>query len=89
MHRQQRPCKAALPQSSKGEHRCVNSVPAKSSPRQISECYRMVGRKVGITDTQNARLYKEVRDRLDAVLKPRGLAFVRMELDGIWHDSRL
>lgn len=44
------------------------------SPRQISECYKIVGRKVGITDTQNARLYKEVRDRLDSILKPNGLA---------------
>ena len=46
------------------------------SPRQISECYKIpLGRKVTTSDTQNARLYKEVRDRLDAILMPGGLAF--------------
>lgn len=32
------------------------------SPRQISECYKSVGREVGMEGTQNARLYKRVRD---------------------------
>ena len=32
------------------------------SPRQISECYKSVGRTVGIEETQNARLYKGVKD---------------------------
>ncbi len=32
------------------------------SPRQISECYKEAGLKVGMVETQNARLYKRVRD---------------------------
>jgi hypothetical protein len=44
------------------------------SPRQISECYRKVGLPVGTADTQNARLYREVRDALDRRLKPGGTA---------------
>lgn len=31
------------------------------SPRQISECYRVSGLKVGMKDTQNAALYARVR----------------------------
>lgn len=34
------------------------------SPRQISECYQGVGRKVTAEDTQSAALYSEVRDVL-------------------------
>lgn len=34
------------------------------SPRQISECYRSIGRAVGMKDTQNARLYRCVRDAI-------------------------
>lgn len=44
------------------------------SPRQISECYRDAGRKVTATDTQNARLYKECKDRAAILLKPGGVA---------------
>jgi hypothetical protein len=44
------------------------------SPRQIAECYKRVGLKVGTEETQNARLYKRVRDGLDRVLLPEGLA---------------
>lgn len=44
------------------------------SPRQISECYQAVGKPVGMAETQNARLYKIVRDGLDAILKPGGTA---------------
>jgi hypothetical protein len=44
------------------------------SPRQISECYKAVGLDVGMKETQNARLYKTVRDGLDKVLKPGGIA---------------
>lgn len=40
------------------------------SPRQISECYQAVGKPVGVKETQNGRLYKSVRDGLDAILKP-------------------
>lgn len=44
------------------------------SPRQISECYQSIGKKATGKDTQNARLYKECKDRLDQVLKVGGLA---------------
>lgn len=40
------------------------------SPRQISECYKNIGREVTTEDTQNAALYKRVRDALDPLLKP-------------------
>jgi hypothetical protein len=40
------------------------------SPRQIAECYRGIGRKVGVQDTQNGRLYKRVRDALDRLMVP-------------------
>ena len=44
------------------------------SPRQISECYQQIGRKCGTQDTQNGRLYKRVKDGLDRMLKPGGIA---------------
>lgn len=44
------------------------------SPRQISECYRSIGRAVSAQDTQNGRLYREVRERLVRLLKPDGIA---------------
>lgn len=44
------------------------------SPRQISECYKEAGRVVGMKDTQSAVLYAEIRERLDMVLKPDGIA---------------
>lgn len=44
------------------------------SPRQIAECYSMVGRKVGMEETQTARLYKECKDRLARLLRPSGIA---------------
>lgn len=44
------------------------------SPRQIAECYQQIGRKAGTQDTQNARLYKSVKDGLDRMLKPTGIA---------------
>lgn len=43
------------------------------SPRQISECYRSIGREVTPQDTQNAALYRRVRDALDALVKPGGV----------------
>lgn len=43
------------------------------SPRQISECYRSVGRAVGTRETQNAALYKRVRDALDKLILPGGV----------------
>lgn len=44
------------------------------SPRQISECYKGVGRKVTQTDTQTAALYKRVKTYLDTLLVPGGIA---------------
>jgi hypothetical protein len=44
------------------------------SPRQISECYKSIGRKATGEDTQNARLYKSVRAALADILKPDGIA---------------
>jgi hypothetical protein len=44
------------------------------SPRQISECYKKVGLAISTATTQNARLYKEVRDGLDAILHTGGIA---------------
>lgn len=44
------------------------------SPRQISECYKMLGRKATTTDTQNAALYARVRKPLAALLRKGGIA---------------
>lgn len=44
------------------------------SPRQIAECYQQVGRIASAQDTQNARLYKRVKDGLDRMLKHGGIA---------------
>lgn len=43
------------------------------SPRQIAECYRGCGREVTTRDTQNAALYKRVRDALDPLIVPGGV----------------
>lgn len=43
------------------------------SPRQISECYKSFGREVTTADTQNAALYKRVRDALDPLVSPGGI----------------
>ena len=43
------------------------------SPRQISECYKGFGREVTTADTQNAALYKRVRDALDPLILPGGI----------------
>lgn len=43
------------------------------SPRQISECYKSVGLKVGMKETQNAALYARVRDAAAPRIKPGGL----------------
>lgn len=44
------------------------------SPRQISECYQQIGRSCTTKDTQNSRLYKCVKDGLDKLLIPGGIA---------------
>lgn len=43
------------------------------SPRQIAECYKGFGREVTTQDTQNAALYKRVRDALDPLVIPGGV----------------
>lgn len=43
------------------------------SSRQISECYKSVGRDVGMAETQNAALYKRVRDALDPLIVAGGV----------------
>ena len=43
------------------------------SPRQMAEVYQKVG-VTGMARSQNARLYREVRDGLDRILKPGGIA---------------
>lgn len=43
------------------------------SPRQVAEHYREAGLPVTGEDTQNGRLYKRVRDALDAIVSPGGV----------------
>ncbi len=43
------------------------------SPRQISECYKGIGRPVTGKGTQNAALYARVRDTLAPLIKPEGV----------------
>ena len=44
------------------------------SPRQISELYQQIGRTVTTEDTQNAALYRSVKEGLDRLLRPGGFA---------------
>jgi hypothetical protein len=44
------------------------------SPRQISECYKSIGLKATMTDTQSGALYKHARHALAKLLKPDGIA---------------
>lgn len=43
------------------------------SPRQISECYKGCGLPVTAKDTQNAALYRRVRNALDPLIVPGGI----------------
>ena len=43
------------------------------SPRQISESYKGFGKEVTKEDTQNARLYKRVRDAMDKIIPVGGI----------------
>ncbi len=43
------------------------------SPRQMSECYKSIGLEVGTKGTQNAALYKRVRDAADPIIEPGGV----------------
>lgn len=40
----------------------------------MSEAYKNAGRKVGMQETQNARLYKECKDRMTRLLRVNGIA---------------
>jgi hypothetical protein len=40
------------------------------SPRQISECYSLAGKKASMVDTQNAKLVKECRDLMRLLVEP-------------------
>lgn len=40
------------------------------SPRQVSECYKSVGREVGMEETQTALLYQRVRNAAMPILTP-------------------
>ncbi len=40
------------------------------SPRQISECYKEAGITCGMKETQNAALYKRIKDAIVPVLQP-------------------
>lgn len=44
------------------------------SPRQVSECYKSLGLKVGMKETQNAVLYARVKDAAAPRIKFGGLA---------------
>lgn len=43
------------------------------TPRQISECYKEIGRKVTMEDTQNSRFMKDVKDAADKLLRRGGV----------------
>lgn len=43
------------------------------SPRQISECYKSIGRAVGMKETQSALLYQRVRDAITPILSPEAV----------------
>ena len=40
------------------------------SPRQISECYKGIGKEVGMKETQSACMYKRVRDAIVPLCSP-------------------
>lgn len=43
------------------------------SPRQISECYKSIGKLAGMKETQNALLYSRVRNAITEKIKPGGI----------------
>lgn len=43
------------------------------SPRQISECYERLNLSCSIQDSQNGRMYKEVKDAAEPVCAPGGI----------------
>lgn len=56
------------------------------SPRQVSEMYQSIGKKVTMKDTQTAHLYKECKDRMSTIIKKTELLFA---LVGIRKDLEL
>ena len=44
------------------------------SPRQVQEVYQQIGRTVTMQDTQNGSMNRKVKDGLDRMLKPDGIA---------------
>lgn len=44
------------------------------SPRQIAECYQQIGKPCSTRDTQNARLYREVKDTAAPLVRIGGIA---------------
>lgn len=42
------------------------------SPRQISECYKSVGRTVGMADTQSS-FWSHIKDAIAPIVAPRGI----------------
>jgi len=43
------------------------------SPRQISDCYAMIGQKATQVDTQSSALYKTIRDLASVIVRPGGV----------------
>lgn len=56
------------------------------SPRQISECYKQVGREVGMKETQSALLYQRVRDAVVPIIAPEGVVLL-FRLEQRWHGQ--
>ncbi len=42
------------------------------SPRQIADCYQGIGKRCQQKDTQNSRLYRNVRHQVDRIVKHEG-----------------
>src|SRR5678815_4084817 len=43
------------------------------SPRQISECYKEIGLKVGMKETQNAKLYSRIKRAANRLISDNGI----------------
>jgi len=42
------------------------------SPRQISECYKNIGKKCNMEDTQSGKLYSKIKNLINDLLEPQG-----------------
>lgn len=58
------------------------------SPRQISECYKGIGRDVTMKDTQSAAFYKRMRDAADPYSR-RNRAFLWLEFGRHGKEERI